>query len=233
MQHRRSLAVALWRFVIHDRGAASPLIRRIVLWLWNEEATPERRMRAKEGLAYIAYGGHVDGLDFGEDLGVDVGPGRAFDLALLRDHVNQASWDVYVNDPHHLRVGSYIDTITRTELTARVDYLYAGPTATKGAIRHIAMYRWRAGASEASKAMLQEELEGLRTASPGLRCLEFGQDLGLGTDHVDCVLEAHFDDVDAMRSYFANPTQERVAAMLGSLTDVDRTARLQHRMLSG
>ena len=137
----------------------NPVIRRIVLWQWNEAATPERRIGAKEGLAYIRYGGHVDMLDFGEDLDSGLGPGRRYDLALLRDHVDRAFMDVFVDDPHHFRVGNYIDEITHMESTARVDYLYAGPPATRGAIRHIALYGWREGSAKPTK-------HGSATSSP-------------------------------------------------------------------
>jgi stress responsive alpha/beta barrel protein len=217
----------------NEPSVPSPVIRRIVLWLWNEDASPERRIRAKEGLAYIRYGGHVDALDFGEHIGTGVGSGRAFDLALLRDHVDRASWDVYVNDPHHFRVGNYIDTITHKDLTARIDYLYAGPPSTRDVLRHIAMYRWRDGVGEPDKARLRAELDGVRAVCAELRALQFGPDLGLGTDHFDWVVESHFDDVNALRSYLAHPTQKRAASLLGSLTDQNRTARLLHRMLSG
>jgi hypothetical protein len=216
-----------------DRGVAAPVIRRIVLWLWNDDASAERRLRAKEGLAYIRYAGHVDDLDFGADLGTGLGPGRPFDLALLRDHVDRASWDAYVDDPQHFRVGNYIDTITRTELTARVDYLYAGPPSRRGLIRHIAMYRWRDGVGEAERATLRNELARLRTACEELRALEFGDDLGLGTNHFDWLVEAHFDDVRGMQAYFTHPAQKKVASLLDSLTDVDMTARLQHKMWTG
>jgi hypothetical protein len=215
-----------------DRDRAG-LIRRIVLWRWNDGATPERRLRAKEGLAYIRFAGLVEDLDFGEDLGADLGPGRAFDLALIRDHVDRASWDAYVDDPHHKRVGDDIDTITRMDLTARIDYRYDGPPSSRGAIRHVAMFRWRAPLDDAQRASLGRELEGLRTACPSVRVLAYGDDLGLGTGHVDWVLEAHFDDLDAARSFFGDPTQQAVASMLDALSDADRTARLQHRILSG
>ena len=215
-----------------DRGRAGP-IRRIVLWRWNAAATPDRRLRAKEGLAYIRFAGLVDDLDFGEDLGADLGAGQAFDLVLIRDHVDQASWDAYVDDPHHKRVGGDIDTITQMDLTARVDYRYYGPPSSRGAIRHVAMFRWRTPLDDAQRASLGRELEGLRTACPSLRGLAYGDDLELGTGHVDWVLEAHFDDLDAARSFFADPAQQTVASMLDALSDADRTARLQHRMLSG
>jgi len=218
----------------HDRTtAASSLIRRIVLWVWNDAATPERRLRAKEGLAYIRYAGLVDDLDFGEDLRTGLGPGRAYDLMLVRDHDDQASWDAYVDDPHHFRVGNDIDTITQVALTARIDYHYAGPPARRGAIRNVAMYRWRVSASEEQRARLSDELDHLGATCAALRGLAFGDDLGLGSDHADWVLETHFDDLDDLRSYFDHPAQKQVVATLDSLVDGSRTGRLQHRMLSG
>src|SRR5579859_3150650 len=90
---------------------ASPVLRRVVLWRWNDRATPEQRLRAKEGLAYISYASRVDAVDFGEDLGLP-GGGANYGLALLRDHRDKASWDEYNTDPHHARVGGFIDTIT-------------------------------------------------------------------------------------------------------------------------
>jgi hypothetical protein len=204
-----------------------------VLWLWNDEATPERRLRAKEGLAYIRYAGHVDDLDFGEDLGTGLGPGRAFDLALLRDHVDRASWDAYVDDPHHYRVGNYIDTISQMDLTARVDYLYSGPPARRGAIRHIGLYRWKPGVGEAERSPLRSALADVRSACGMLRGLAFGPDLGLGTNHHDWAIEAHVADLAALQAFFADPAQQHLAHMLDELSDPTATARLQHRMLSG
>ncbi len=215
------------------KAGGSPVIRRIVLWQWNGAATPERRLRAKEGLAYIRYGGHVDALDFGEDLGGGLGPGRQYDLALERDHADRASWDTYVDDPHHHRVGNYIDEITHMEMTARVDYLYAGPPSTRGAIRHIAMYGWRARLDESDAAGLREELEGFRTTCPELRSIEFGDDLGLEPGHVDWVVEAQFDGLDAMRQFFDRPGQRRLARTLETLADPGRTGWLHYRTLSG
>jgi hypothetical protein len=66
-----------------------------------------------------------------------------------------------------------------------------------------------------------------------LRALEFGDDLGLGRNHADWVLEAHFDSLTDLRSFFENPVQKRVTAEINSLTQSDRSASIQHRMLSG
>ena len=61
----------------------SPIFRRVVLWRWNDRATPELRLRAKEGLAYISFASRVDAVDFGEDIGFS---GQTnYGLALLRE----------------------------------------------------------------------------------------------------------------------------------------------------
>jgi Stress responsive A/B Barrel Domain len=202
------------------------MIRRIVLWAWNQDATPEKRLRAKEGLAYIRFAGHVDDLDFGEHLGSGPGRGRAFDLALARDHVDRASWDAYVDDPHHFRVGNYIDTITHMDLTARIDYLYAGPPSRRGLIRHIALYRWRDGVGDAERHRVREELARLRGECDAL---EYGEDLGLGTNHHDWVVEAHVADLPALQAYLAHPLHR----LLENLTQTQHTAHIHYPMLCG
>jgi Stress responsive A/B Barrel Domain len=203
------------------------MIRRIVLWAWNQDATPEKRLRSKEGLAYIRFAGHVDDLDFGEHLRSGLGRGRAFDLAMARDHVDRASWDAYVDDPHHFRVGNYIDTITHMDLTARIDYLYAGPPSRRGLIRHIGLYRWRDGVGQADRDRVREALAGVHGEHVvGLAC---GEDLGLGKNHHDWVVEAHVADLSALQAYLAHP----VHRLLDDLTQAEHTAHLQHRMLSG
>jgi hypothetical protein len=211
---------------------ATGLIRRIVLWRWNESATPALRQRAKEGLAYTRFGGHVDDLDFGEDLRLGIGPGRAYDLALLRDHVDQRSWDIYVDDPLHKRVGDEIDQITRMDETARIDFIYEGPPAVRGHIRHIALYWWRQPVNSATYDRLRAALDRLRSGDGAPTGLAYGQDLALGTAHADFALEAHVPDEAALRAFIDRAAVE-IDPLLPEIADTARTASLQHRMLSG
>jgi hypothetical protein len=60
-----------------------------------------------------------------------------------------------------------------------------------------------------------------------------GDDLGWRPGHADWVLEAHFDDVEGFGSYHRSPAALAIAARLEGLTAVERTARIQHRILSG
>ena len=210
----------------------SPVIRRVVLWRWNERATSEQKLRAKEGLAYIGFASRVDAVDFGEDLGLS---GETnYGLALLRDHRDKASWDDYNRDPHPFRVGGFIDTMTREEITARADCLYKGPASVRGRVRHVALYVWRDGVDARRRREARRTLAALRADCDGACALEVAEDLGWAkTGRADLVLEAHFADERGAAEFLAHPAYRRAAARLASLTRGERTAQIQHRMKSG
>ena len=207
------------------------MIRRIVLWAWRDEATAEQKLRAKEGLAYIWFASGVDGMDFGEDLGI--GPTTNYGLAMERDHVDRASWDAYNDDPHHDRVGGYIDTITFMERTARIDYDHVGPDGVRGGVRHVAMYTWSDDAARDDRTATQGDVRSRIQGSPGVRAVTIGDDLGWRDGHADWVVEAHFDDVDAFIAYRDGPAARDVAARLASVTVAERQAQIQHRIRMG
>ncbi|HEV2440670.1 MAG TPA: Dabb family protein [bacterium] len=209
----------------------SPVLRRVVLWRWNDRAAPEQRLRAKEGLAYISYASPVNAIDFGKDIGLTDGN---YDLALLRDHGNKASWDEYNRDPHHARVGGFIDTITHEAITARADYLYKGPASVPGRVRHLALYFWREGIDERRKRDARRALAALRVDSDAACALEVAGDLGWAkTGRADLVLEAHFADEHGAAAFLAHPAYREAADLLAGLTRVERTALIQHRMKTG
>jgi hypothetical protein len=210
----------------------SPVLRRVVLWRWNERAAPEQRLRAKEGLAYIRYASRVDAVDFGEDLGLS--DGTNYGLVLLRDHRDRASWDEYNRDAHHHRVGGFIDTITQEEVTARADYLYKGPLSVQGRVRHLALYCWRDGVDEQKKRQARRALAALRADCDTAYALEVADDLGLAKlGRADLVLEVHFTDERGARAFLAHPAYGEAAALLAALTRPERTAIIQHRMKTG
>jgi hypothetical protein len=210
---------------------ALPVLRRVVLWRWNDRASPEQRLRAKEGLAYISYASPVHAVDFGEDIGLTDGN---YDLVLLRDHGSKASWDEYSGDPHHARVGGFIDTITHEEITARADYLYKGPASVQGRVRHLALYAWRDGVEERKKRDARRALAALRAECDAIYALEVAGDLGWAKmGRADIVLEAHFADESGAAAFLEHPAYREAAELLAGLTRVERTALIQHRMKTG
>ena len=210
----------------------SPVLRRVVLWRWNEGATEGQRLRAKEGLAYVSYASRVDAVDFGEDLGLG-GPAN-YGLALLRDHRDKASWDAYVTDPHHERVGGFIDTITSVETQARADYVYKGPASVHGRMRHLALYFWREGVHEGKRRDARRALAALRADCEAIYALEIADDLGWAkAGRADLVCEAHFADEQGVAAFLAHPAYREAAELLNGITRTERNAVIQHRMRAG
>jgi hypothetical protein len=210
----------------------SPVLRRTVLWRWNDRAMPESRLRAKEGLAYVSFAGPVEAVDFGEDLGL---AGDAnYGLALARDHQDKASWDAYAVDPHHARVGAFIDTITHQEITARADYVYAGPASVPGRVRHVALYVWRDGVDEGQRQDVRRALAALHGLGGGLYALDVCDDLKWAKiGRADLVVEAQFEDEKAALAFLGHPAYREVSALMAPLIREERTAQIQHRMKRG
>lgn len=208
------------------------VIRRVVLWRWKSSATVAERLRAKEGLAYVRFASpSVDELDFGEDIGV--GSPTNHDLALERDHADRTRWDAYNDDPHHQRVGDYIDTLTDMDATARIDWECSGAPTTRGMLRHVSLHYWRDGATEADRSAVVKAVDALRVECPTLRGLETGDDLGWRPGHADWVLEARFDDVEGWRAFLEHPAQQTASATIDSVTSAERLARIEHLVRSG
>jgi len=212
--------------------SAPDCIRRVVLWRWTDGATDTQRLRAKEGLAYISYASEVDAVDFGEDIGI-WGESN-YGLVLARDHRDKQSWDNYNHDPHHYRVGNYIDTLTHEKMTARADYLYDGPPSVRGRIRHIELHCWRRDVASSQKEEACRQLVALRGQCDSLLWLATAYDLGwAASGRADLIVEAHFLTESDARTYFEHPAQRDASALLSSLTIPERTAQLQHYMRRG
>jgi hypothetical protein len=205
-------------------------VRHSALFAWADGTTEEQRVRVKDGVAYCYYASEVLALDFGEDLGLYP---TAHGFALMHDHRDRAAWEGYNENGAHARVGAFLKSITRPELAARVDWDYEGPPSRRGAVRHLALYRWLDSAGEdersAAHAVAAELPRRCRTVS----ALHLGVDLGWYQTNYDWIVEAHFDDVDGLAAFMEHPAQQEAAAAIAAVTQSEITARVQHRMLAG
>ena len=206
------------------------MIRHTALFVWAEDATGEDRVRAKDGVAYCYFGSDVLTLDFGEH----IGPAASrFGFSLQHDHRDRAAWEAYNENAAHHRAGAFLKSITQPELAARVDWVYEGRASIRGAVRHLALYRWDGAAGERQKLEARAAVAGLRDLCPTVRALETGTDLGWYPPNYDWIVEAHFADLEGLAEFMQHPVRVEVDAVVASATRAELTACVQYRMLSG
>jgi hypothetical protein len=206
------------------------MIRHTVLFVYSDEVTPEKVLRAKEGMAYCYYSSGVLALDFGEDLGLVP---TDFKLALEHDHRDREAWNEYNrNDTHH-RVGEHIKAFTVPDRAARVDWPYDGPPAQRGGVLHTALYRWAPDLELKRKGEAQDAVKQLWKGIPSVRTLLVGDDVGWYPPNYDWIVEAHFEDVDGLREFNDHGAHEEVGKIFDEVLAPDGVAQIQHRMLAG
>jgi hypothetical protein len=206
------------------------VVRHTALFVWADGVGEAEKLRAKDGVAYCYFGSNVLSLDFGEALGLAA---SAHGFALQHDHRDRAAWDDYAENAAHHRAGTFLRSLTRPELAARVDWNYDGPPSRRGAIRHLELHRWQEGASADERAAALESVAGLRERCPGVRALELGSDLGWYPPNLDWIVEAHFDDLEELAAFLGHPARLEAEAVVAAATRPSEAARLQYRMLSG
>jgi hypothetical protein len=169
-------------------------------------------------------------LDFGEDLGLTR---TQHGFALQHDHRDRADWEAYNANAAHHRVGAVLRSLTRPELAARVDWEYEGPPSRRGAVRHLALYRWDEAAGEHERSAALAAMAGLSSLCPSASALEIGTDLGWYPPNYDWIVEAHFDDADGLAEFLAHPAVQEAEAVAAAAVQGELTARVGYRMLSG
>jgi hypothetical protein len=205
-------------------------VRHTALFVWAEGTTEEQKVRAKEGVAYCAFGSNVSSFDFGEDVGL--APSR-HGFALQHDHADRANWDAYNENEAHARAGAFLKSVTRPELAARVDWIYDGPVSARGAVRHLALYRWNEAAGVRERSDALAAVRALQESCPSVAALEIGADLGWYPPNYDWVVEAHFADLAGVAEFNEHPARLEAEQLAAAATQADLTARVQFRMLAG
>jgi hypothetical protein len=77
-------------------------------------------------------------------------------------------------------------------------------------VRHIALFRWKEGTTEADVSRVEEGLRPLPSQIPCIRAYRFGRDLGIQAGNADFAVVADFEDEEALRSYAEHPVHVAV-----------------------
>jgi hypothetical protein len=68
-------------------------------------------------------------------------------------------------------------------------------------IRHVVLFTWTEGMTEALERQFAAELTALSATLPGLRAYRAGPDVGINEGNFDFAVVADFDDVDSYIGY--------------------------------
>ncbi|MET0728291.1 MAG: Dabb family protein [Acidimicrobiales bacterium] len=89
-------------------------------------------------------------------------------------------------------------------------------------LRHLAVFRWLDGTTEAQVSTVTEALRQLPAEIPNIRAYTAGPDARLGDDRWDFAVVADFDDAEGYRAYLEHPAHQAVAAGLIAPIRADR-----------
>ena len=77
-------------------------------------------------------------------------------------------------------------------------------------LRHVVLFRWKDGVSDAQKRAVEAGLGALPERIPEIRRYEFGGDAGLAEGNFDFVVVADFESLADYEAYQAHPEHQRV-----------------------
>ena len=230
------------------------MLRHTALFLWKDTTTEAQQLIALKGLAYMSYGcPSVRAVDFGTDLldgsrplrevkpwkrtplwnARTEGPPSNFDMALHLDFDDQAGLDAYNSDDVHHEVGEYNASVCRGEFTARVDWLYDGPSRIERfGVRHTALFLWLDDASDSQKGDVRRAFESL-AAVPGVNSVLTADNIGTLTTDYDLILDVMLDDVDSAKAFLDHSGYKEATSLAAASTKYEWAARITHTMGSG
>lgn len=87
-------------------------------------------------------------------------------------------------------------------------------------IKHLSLWRLRAGSPEDKAAIVAElriQFQALPAMIPGLVTIELGLNLQQGPDQADCALQAVFENRAALERYIAHPAHAALAPRLNEV----------------
>lgn len=96
--------------------------------------------------------------------------------------------------------------------------------ASGGAVRHVVMFRWRDGVTDADVEALRRALSALPAAVGTIVAYDFGADLGINEGNADFVVVADFASREDYLVYRDHPEHRRVIAELILPVITDRVA---------
>lgn len=159
------------------------------------------------------------------------GPVCNFDMALHLDFADWEAFREYAADPTHDDASRANEAENWDELTARCDWYYDAevPPTHAGLVKHVAMFIWDEGASDAAREEALAAVEVLAEADD-VDAVMTGQNVGKSTTAYDWILDLRVPDSDTAAQLLASADYERAMGAVAAATRFEWTARMTHVM---
>jgi len=227
------------------------MLRHTALFLHRDTAGEEQKLAMLRGLAFLRMEcAGVRAGDYGDDLfggsaplaavppwkrtprwrARREGPPANYDVALHLDFDDEAARYRYLGDPARGTVARFNASVTVPELTARVDWRYAGsPLIRRGLVRHTTMFVWAGEADAAARSRALAAARGLADA-PGVVSAVTGDNAGTAASNFDWILDVQTQDPESARALLEGPRYADAMRAVAAATKYEWTARVTHVM---
>jgi hypothetical protein len=225
------------------------MLRRTVLLVYRDTATPEERSRLLRGLAFLGLESPtVAAGDYGDDIAggsvrlVEIppwertprfharaeGPPSNYDVALHLDFDDEAALAAYEGHPARDEMLGFTRSVTVPDLTARLDWRHDGELPDRrGGYRHSALHVWRDDADEAARSRALSAARSL-SGAPGVEAVTVGESATERPADFDWILDVRLADEPAARSFLAGDSYGAAVAAVAGATKHEWTACVTH-----
>jgi hypothetical protein len=227
------------------------MLRRSVLYLFRDTATPRERTRLLQGLSFLGLEcPSVRSGDYGDDLAGgsgrlieippweraprfrarDEGPPSNYDAALHLDFEDGEALAAFEAHPAAAEMAEFAASVTVDDVTARVDWSYDGePPTRRGRVRHSAMHVWRDDAGETTRSRALEAVHELGSV-PGVEAVATGESASGRAADFDWILDIRLEDEAAALALLAHGSYAEAMRVVAAATKHEWTARVTHLM---
>jgi hypothetical protein len=228
------------------------MLRHSVLWIMRDPRSSESRLAMLQRLAYLGTEcPSVSSGDYGADLfgGSEIlhevkpsqrrpiwrrsseGPPCNFDMALHLDFSDWDSYRAYAVDPTHDEASRANERANWDELTARCDWYYEAeaPPTRAGLVKHVAMFLWADGATNAEMQAALDAAEGLADADE-VGTVMIGHNVGKLTTDYDWLMDLQLPDRAAAERLLEGDDYARAMETVARATRFEWAARMSHVM---
>jgi Stress responsive A/B Barrel Domain len=190
-------------------------LRHVVLFKFKDSATPEQVRAIEDSFrALPSKVQEIAAFEWGRDVSTE-GKTDGFTHCFMVGFKNAQGRDAYLPHPAHKKFVELLKPSLDKVLV--VDYIARGasermtPIQTKGKLRHVVLFEWKEGATQAQVETNENSFASLPGKIPQISAFEWGRDCsveGLSNGFTHCFLVT-FDDAAGRSAYLPHPAHKQ------------------------